>query len=202
MPRLIEHSKQFAKQYASRLAVGRGRGTTRGYTKSPTSRYPLGESSWRPNAAVIKMEISGVLAHRDVALRVVSAACKLVTPQPQGTAWNDFQMKVVSAVSEAFNNIVEHGYQSREPGPIELEIGISAGRIEIDLRDWGVGFDPKAVPTPDLAALPEGGLGLFIIQSFMELDYRPGTPNILRLTKSLEHPQAGLQGSSPPGDHE
>jgi serine/threonine-protein kinase RsbW len=158
--------------------------------------------SWRPNTAVIKMEISGVLAHRDVALRVVSAACKLVTPHPHGTLWNDFQMKVVSAVGEAFNNIVEHGYDGREPGPIELELGISDGRIAIDLRDWGTSFDPKDVPTPDLASLPESGLGLFIIQSFMDLDYRPGNPNILRLTKSLEAPMATKPRATPPGDDE
>jgi anti-sigma regulatory factor (Ser/Thr protein kinase) len=148
------------------------------------------------------MEISGVLAHRDVALRVVSAACKLVTPHPNGTAWNDFQMQVVSAVSEAFNNIVEHGYAGLDPGPIELEVGISAGQIAIDLRDWGISFNPSDVPSPDLALLPESGLGLFIIQSFMDLDYRPGKPNILRLTKSLDSLAAKKQLATPPGDDE
>jgi len=184
-----------------RLRVGRGRSASRGYAKAASRRVPL-DDSWRPTTATIKMEILGVLAHRDVALRVVSAACKLVTPHPHGTSWNDFQMKVVSAVGEAFNNIVEHGYGEREPGPIELEVGISSGKIAIDLRDWGVGFDPKSVPLPDLAALPEGGMGLFIIQSFMDLDYQAGDPNILRLTKSLEAPLAEGTRATPPGNDE
>ena len=47
----------------------------------------------------------GILDHRDVALRAVSAACKLVTRRSSGPAWDEFRMHVVSAVSEAFNNI-------------------------------------------------------------------------------------------------
>ena len=45
----------------------------------------------------------GLLEHRDVALRAVSAACKLVTRRPQRPEWNEFRMHVVSAVGEAFN---------------------------------------------------------------------------------------------------
>ena len=198
MARSVENS---ISATGRRLTAGRGRSLSRGSPPTVANRFPIGES-WHPNTATIKMKIAGILAHRDVALRVVSAACKLVTPQPHGTLWNDFQMKVVSAVGEAFNNIVEHGYGGREPGPIELEVGIAAGRIDIDLRDWGIHFNPKDVPLPDLAALPEGGMGLFIIQSFMDLDYRPGDPNILRLTKSLEGPLAEDTWTTPPGNDE
>jgi len=134
---------------------------------------------------VIRIELTGILAHRDVALRAVSAACKLVTPRPEGEAWNDFQMKVVSAVSEAYNNIVQHGYEGNTKGLIQLDVRIAAGRIEIDLRDWGKSFEPKVVPTPDLAAMPESGLGLYIIQSFVEVEYCPGHPNVLKLSKNL-----------------
>ena len=133
----------------------------------------------------MRIELSGILTHRDIALRAVSAACKLVTPQPYGRAWNDFQVKVVSAVGEAFNNIVEHGYQRDPEGLIQIDVRILPERIEIDMRDWGASFDPKLVPLPDLDGLPEGGLGLFIIQSFMELSYTPGRPNVLTLSKNL-----------------
>ena len=64
----------------------------------------------------------GTLDHRDVTLRAVSAACKLVTRRPQGPTWNEFRMQVVSAVGEAFNNIVLHGYEGRDDGVIEIEI--------------------------------------------------------------------------------
>jgi serine/threonine-protein kinase RsbW len=128
----------------------------------------------------------GVLNHRDVALRAVSAACKLVTRKPQGRAWNEFRMQVVSAVGEAFNNIVLHGYEGRADGIIEMEIRTRPERISIEMRDYGSSFDPTTVLPPDFDSLPESGLGLFIIRSFMQLSYTPGSPNVLTLTKTLD----------------
>jgi serine/threonine-protein kinase RsbW len=103
-------------------------------------------------------------------------------------------MQVVSAVGEAFNNIVLHGYanqraqghaqQVREQiGSVDLRIQTRRGSIRIELRDWGSGFDPTLVPPPAFDTLPESGLGLFIMQSFMEMAYRSGRPNLLTLSK-------------------
>jgi serine/threonine-protein kinase RsbW len=136
--------------------------------------------------AVIRLQLLGILDHRDVALRAVSAACKLVTKRPQGPAWNEFRMQVVSAVGEAFNNIVLHGYKGHaDDGVIEIEISCKRDRISIDLRDYGESFDPTKVPLPDFESLPESGFGLFIIRTFMDITYNPGRPNVLRLTKNL-----------------
>jgi serine/threonine-protein kinase RsbW len=135
--------------------------------------------------ALIRIQMLGILAHRDVALRTVSAACKLVTRRPQGTAWNEFRMQVVSAVGEAFNNIVLHSYEGREDGVIEMQIRTRRDRISIELRDYGSSFDPTNVPIPDFDSLPESGLGLYIIKAFMTISYQAGRPNILTLTKSL-----------------
>ena len=137
----------------------------------------------------IRLTVLGVLDHRDVVLRTVSAACKLVTPHPSGPGWNDFQQQVVSAVSEAFNNLVLHGYEGRNDGRVEVLIQTEPGKIKIELRDWGRGFDPKAVPMPELDALPESGLGLFIMRSFMGVSYRRGRPNLLKMTKTLPEPE-------------
>jgi serine/threonine-protein kinase RsbW len=106
-------------------------------------------------------------------------------------------MQVVSAVGEAFNNIVLHGYADRkareqqvreqqireQTGSIDLRIQTRRGHIRIELRDWGFGFDPRRVPPPAFDTLPESGLGLFIMQSFTEMAYRPGRPNLLTLSK-------------------
>jgi serine/threonine-protein kinase RsbW len=100
---------------------------------------------------------------------------------------------VVSAVSEAFNNLVLHGYRGRRDGPVELAIRSGQGQIRIQLRDWGKGFDPKDVPVPDLESMPESGLGLFIMQSFMGMKYRRGRPNLLTLSKKLEQPAASTR---------
>ena len=137
---------------------------------------------------MIRLQLRGILEHRDVALRAVSAACKLVTPDPEGGAWNDFQIQVVSAVGEAFNNVVLHGYAD-QAGTIELRIQTGRGRIQVELRDWGASFDPGTVPAPQLDDLPESGLGLYIMQSFMDIAYRPGRPNILTMVKRLEDSQ-------------
>ena len=165
--------------------------TEAGHIETPSLRYdaeeeaPAGEIS-----ASIRLRLLGILQHRDVALRAVSAACKLVTPRPQGRAWNNFQMQVVSAVGEAFNNIVLHGYAARQTreqqvqtGSIDLRIQTRPGHIRIELRDWGSGFEPTRVPRPAFDTLPESGLGLFIMQSFMEMAYRSGRPNLLTLSK-------------------
>ena len=167
--------------------------TEAGYAETPTVRSDAEDGSPAGEiAASIRLQLLGILQHRDVALRAVSAACKLVTPRPQGRAWNNFQMQVVSAVGEAFNNIVLHGYVDRQArGPqdrqqtssIDLRIQTRRGHIRIELRDWGSDFDPTRVPPPAFDTLPESGLGLFIMQSFMEVAYRSGRPNLLTLSK-------------------
>ncbi len=94
-------------------------------------------------------------------------------------------MQVVSAVSEAFNNIVLHGYEGRGDGEIEIEIRATLDRITIAMRDYGSSFDPTTVPPPDFDSLPESGWGLFIIKAFMDISYTPGRPNVLTLSKTL-----------------
>jgi anti-sigma regulatory factor (Ser/Thr protein kinase) len=154
------------------------------YTETPNFRYDTVDGAPTDEAAaLIRLQLLGILEHRDVALRAVSTACKLVTPRPQGRAWNEFQMQVVSAVGEAFNNIVLHGYAGRKEGSIDLRIQTRRSHIRIELRDWGSGFDPTGVPPPAFDTLPESGLGLFIMQSFMEMAYRQGRPNLLTLSK-------------------
>ena len=128
----------------------------------------------------------GRLQHRGVALRSVSAACKLVATRADDPAGKEFRSKVVSAVSEAFNNIVLHGYAGRDDGVIEMKIRTGPDRISVELRDWGESFDPSAIPLPDLESLPESGLGIYIIRSFTKVEYRAGRPNVLVLSKALE----------------
>jgi len=127
---------------------------------------------------------------------MVSAACKLVKRPPHGADWREFQSHVVSAVSEAFNNLVLHGYEGRNDGRVDVLIQTAPGKIQIELRDWGRGFNPKTVPMPELDTLPESGLGLYIMRSFMGVSYRRGRPNLLKMTKKLPERTA----SPPAGD--
>jgi serine/threonine-protein kinase RsbW len=142
------------------------------------------------HAAVIHLRVPGTLRYRDLAVRVVGAACKLVGAADMDTGPfrlnSEWDNQVVSAFGEAFNNAAIHSYRNAKPGDVEVEVDVGPTHITIRLIDFGNSYDPEAVPNPDLDALPESGLGLFIIRSFMdEVTYEPGSPNVLSMTKHL-----------------
>jgi serine/threonine-protein kinase RsbW len=133
--------------------------------------------------------VPGLLKYRDLAVRTVAAVCKLAYDERgpgsrrPGPGFDD---EVVSAFGEAFNNIALHGYRDRPAGDVEIEMHLTPDRLVVRLIDYGHSFDPDTVREPDLAALPESGLGLFIIRSFMDaVAYTPGQPNVLAMTKYL-----------------
>ena len=156
--------------------------------------------------SLIRLEVPGSLDYRDLAVRVVAAACKLVSSHSGAVgddeAKNDFDNQVVSAFGEAFNNAAIHAYKNRPIGIIELEIEIGTGDITLRIADHGQSFDPTQIKEPDLDALPESGLGLFIIRSFMDtVRYHPGAPNVLSMTKHFAAEDSLLNGAgtaSPP----
>jgi serine/threonine-protein kinase RsbW len=144
---------------------------------------------------MIRLSVPGTLQYRDVVLRVVTSACKLVRAlalgkQEASREPHEFDDKVVSAVGEAFNNVAIHAYRDVSPGAVELELEIGAGGIVVRMSDTGRAFEPalEAQRQPDLATLPESHMGLFIMRSCMDqVTYRPGTsaqvPNQLTLRK-------------------
>jgi serine/threonine-protein kinase RsbW len=126
-----------------------------------------------------------------VVLRTVDAACKLIVggSQKRGTQCSDLPLHVLTAVSEAYNNIVLHGYAGREPGSVQLTIERCPERMWVVLKDTGVSFDPSQALPPDFAALPESGLGIFVMRSMVdEFSYVAGSPNVLTLVKRLDGP--------------
>jgi anti-sigma regulatory factor (Ser/Thr protein kinase) len=142
---------------------------------------------------IVRLSVPGTLQYRDVVLRVVASVCRLVrwstgTKQeanPKNHA-EDFDDKVVSAVSEAFNNIAVHAYR-RVSGNAELELGFEPDRLTVRLRDTGDGFNLAVELDKKLEALRESHMGLEIIFACMdEVTYvrgDPSTPNVLTMTK-------------------
>ena len=129
---------------------------------------------------MVRLHVPAQLPYRDLVLRTVSAACTLI-----GHPRSELRHQVVSAVSEAFNNVVLHAYDGR-PGPLDLCIETTTEELRVVMTDQGRPFDPSSVPPPDLSRLPETGMGLFIVDSFMdEVVYKPGPPNVLVLVKRL-----------------
>ncbi len=131
---------------------------------------------------MILLRVPGTLEYRNLALRAVSEACRIA----QHDEWEGaaLEAQTVSAVGEAFNNIAIHSYAGRVPGDVTVEISWTRDEMVMKITDDGASFDPDEVELPDLDALPEGGMGLFIIRSFMdEVEYQAGPPNVLRLVK-------------------
>ena len=136
----------------------------------------------------IHLKLVGQLAQRDLALRTVSEACRVVLARTRrDTDHRRVLDHVISAVGEAFNNIAVHGYRDGTPGLVEIDVGVDRrGRLAVEMRDYGRSFDPRTAAAPDLDALPESGMGTFIMNRLMdEVDYRPGSPNVLKLVKRL-----------------
>lgn len=95
-----------------------------------------------------------------------------------------FEAEAVSAFSEAFNNVAIHGFRELTPGNVDIEISWSAEELLIQMTDSGHSFDPDTIEPPAFDELPEGGMGIFIMRSFMdEVAYQAGPPNVLRMVK-------------------
>jgi serine/threonine-protein kinase RsbW len=146
---------------------------------------------------MVRLSVPGDLRYREVVLRVAASSCKLVNLESrvvqdasQGVnALNELESAVVSALGEAFNNIAIHGHADGDVKDVEIEIETGGGAVTIRMSDRGRSFDfPVHSPRPK--ELSESGMGLYIIQSFMdEVSYRPRTktdePNVLVMKKSL-----------------
>ena len=82
------------------------------------------------------------------------------------------------AVAEAVNNVVRHAYLGEAGHPIELVFTLEEDRFTIEVCDEGIPMPPRPSPSfdfdpTDIAGLPEGGMGLFLIHSVMdEVEYR------------------------------
>lgn len=75
-------------------------------------------------------------------------------------------------LTEALNNAIKHSYEEKPGKKIDLIVGILNNKIDIDILETGLprtNFDkPKLEFDPDdINSAPEGGMGLFIIESLM-----------------------------------
>ena len=80
---------------------------------------------------------------------------------------------VLISLMEALNNSIEHSYLEDTGNNIDVIVSVLQTKVEIDILETGIArtnfdkpqlqFDPE-----DLASVPEGGMGLFIIDSLMD----------------------------------
>lgn len=91
------------------------------------------------------------------------------------------------AVGEACNNAVLHGKSHEEVFEIQFEV--QDGRMVIEVRDNGNGFDLDEYQAPEPGELRENGLGIFIMKTLMdEVEFIPVQNNgtTIRLVKELQ----------------
>lgn len=141
---------------------------------------------------MIRLKVPCSLQYRDVAMQTVAAACKVARPRRTTDATPEFDDQVVTSFGEAFTNVVKHGAEGGPAPDVEIEIETHPDRLTIRLLDYGKPFDLAAVPVPDLERLPESGLGVHILKSWMDdVSYQRGSgssqggANVLSMTKRL-----------------
>jgi len=92
-------------------------------------------------------------------------------------------------------NIIRYAYPE-EKGDIFLKIWNQDERIFFEIRDWGIPFDPREAPEPDIQDMVNqgqtGGLGIFLSRQLMNgFEYRrEDNQNILIMNKRIEEIKA------------
>jgi serine/threonine-protein kinase RsbW len=150
----------------------------------------------------IRLTAPCTLQHRALAVRLVAEVCRLAraaagptrdaAADPEGDlapgydVRDPFDVAVVSAFAEIYNNLALHACAGMADPVVELRALIDDDGLIIELTDHGRSFDPASIESPDLDALPEGGMGLHIARAMLDaVEYEPGPPNLWRLHKRL-----------------
>ncbi|MCB9257892.1 MAG: ATP-binding protein [Ignavibacteriales bacterium] len=123
----------------------------------------------------------------------VSSVCFITKTFCEENNLFDEKIKEIElSLAEALNNIIKHAYKGDETNQIEISMWFDSDKFSIELIDYGeprlntgkpvLEFDPD-----DIDSLPEGGMGLFIIEQLMDENHysREGNKNIFRLVKNV-----------------
>jgi serine/threonine-protein kinase RsbW len=76
--------------------------------------------------------------------------------------------KLLLAAGELCNNAIVHAYGGAAGRPIRVSLELRADRVAVEVEDWGAAYDPSRYQGPDLDALPDCGLGLFLVRSAVD----------------------------------
>jgi serine/threonine-protein kinase RsbW len=117
-----------------------------------------------PETSVVEVTLESDLKNVEVA--------EEITRRVAGTAGfdEDEQGRIEMAVHESMINAIWHGNKNDSSKSVWLQFTIHRDRLEIHIRDQGVGFDPKRIPDPldHENLLNVSGRGIFLIRAFMD----------------------------------
>ena len=96
-------------------------------------------------------------------------------------------------LTEATANAIKHSHSKDSDDTVRVTINYDRDDLVIKVYDHGHGFSLESVPAPDLDQLPEGGLGIFLIQSLMDsVTYtKMDDCNVLEIKKKLRTQSIG-----------
>lgn len=140
-------------------------------------------------ASALSLKIDSDLATVGLVARAIRSLCSEALADE---ALDELELGLV----EALNNVIKHGYAGQKGSSVEVQVGIKTDRVVIDIIDQSPPMPPEAleprdpwgaVDSANLEDLPEGGMGLALIQITMdEVDYSSEAGvNKLQLTKLL-----------------
>jgi serine/threonine-protein kinase RsbW len=128
------------------------------------------------------------------AYKNVSSVCFIAKTYCEENCISEEKTREVElSLAEALNNIIKHSYKGDETNKIDIKMGFENNRIAITLTDYGesrqnlkkpvLEFDPD-----DIDSLPEGGMGLFIIEQLMDENIynADGNKNTFTLVKNVK----------------
>ena len=76
------------------------------------------------------------------------------------------------AAEEVCANVIAHGYNGVEPGPIRVAFEHRPGALAVTVEDRGIPFDPADAPTPPLEepwdVRPIGGVGWHLVHRMVD----------------------------------
>lgn len=75
---------------------------------------------------------------------------------------------VMIAFGEAIANAIVHGCDSDPGRTVGIKCVAGPGRLTIDVRDPGNGFDPEKIPKPTPRSIVDGGMGIHIMRELMD----------------------------------
>lgn len=75
---------------------------------------------------------------------------------------------LVLAAGELCANAIEHAYGGAAGQPIKLSVGGAAGRLVVEIEDFGEPFDPRRWDVVSAEPLPERGYGLAIARAMTD----------------------------------
>jgi len=115
---------------------------------------------------VVQVEIESKLENVHTVQEAVHDVCERCGME------DETRYDVELCVVEAATNVIRHAYKGRSGETVSVKISADDEQIVIEVADRGeLGFlcvRPITVQVSDITSLPEGGMGLAIIQSLMD----------------------------------